>query len=166
FVMGFAYQAFPRFKHASLSHPHLAHVSLWLMLTGIVGRSVAEAMVNMYPSLGLAAIVSSVLEVIAVGMFVWIVAATWRHSGKSLAVYDYYIASALCWFGVQAVGETLYLAATLGVSNRQELLSLVSTWQAPLRDVQIHGFAMLMILGVSQRIFHYFYGLPAANPRK
>src|SRR5262249_8762843 len=65
----------------------------------------------------------------------------------------------------QAIGETFYLAATLGVASRQELLGLVSTWQAPLRDVQIHGFALLMILGVSQRIFHYFYGLPAANPR-
>jgi hypothetical protein len=25
---------------------------------------------------------------------------------------------------------------------------------------------MLMILGASQRIFHYLYGLPAPNPRK
>src|SRR5262249_7554117 len=30
-----------------------------------------------------------------------------------------------------------------------------------LRDFQIHGFALLMILGVSQRILHHFYGLPS-----
>jgi hypothetical protein len=32
--------------------------------------------------------------------------------------------------------------------------------------VQIHGFALLMILGVSQRIFHHFYGLPAPDSRR
>jgi hypothetical protein len=31
--------------------------------------------------------------------------------------------------------------------------------------VQIHGFALLMIFGVSQRIFHHFYGLPKINER-
>jgi hypothetical protein len=42
----------------------------------------------------------------------------------------------------------------------------VASWQAPLRDIQIHGFAMFMILGVSQRAFHHFYGLPAPNARR
>src|SRR5919197_1131479 len=42
FVLGFAYQAFPRFKHAALACPRLAHASLGLMLTGLVGRSVGE----------------------------------------------------------------------------------------------------------------------------
>jgi hypothetical protein len=32
--------------------------------------------------------------------------------------------------------------------------------------MQIHGFALLMILGVSQRIFHNFYGLPAPSARR
>jgi hypothetical protein len=45
------------------------------------------------------------------------------------------------------------------------LLRLVATWQAPLRDVQIHGFALLMILGVSQRLFHPMFGLPAPGGR-
>src|SRR5262249_60041805 len=37
FVMGFAYQAFPRFKHASIACPHLTWASLGLMLAGPVG---------------------------------------------------------------------------------------------------------------------------------
>src|SRR5262249_41554967 len=40
-----------------------------------------------------------------------------------------------------------------------------ATWQGPLREVQIHGFALLMILGVSQRLLHHFYGLPAPGRR-
>jgi hypothetical protein len=58
---------------------------------------------------------------------------------------------------VQAVYESLYLAFTLKAQG-EELVSLVATWQPALRDIQIHGFALLMILGVSQRIFHHFYG--------
>src|SRR5262249_49615372 len=56
-----------------------------------------------------------------------------------------------------------YLAATLRATG-QGLIDLVATWQAPLRDLQIHGFALLMILGVSQRLFHSVYGLPAPEP--
>jgi hypothetical protein len=66
---------------------------------------------------------------------------------------------------VQAVYETVYLAATLSATSREQLLELVSTWQGPLREMQIHGFALVMILGVSQRMLHHFYGFPAANPR-
>jgi hypothetical protein len=105
------------------------------------------------------------LEVVAIVLFAWVVLATWRASGRPLAFYDYYVLSALAWFVVQAVYEAVYLAATLSAEGREELLALVSTWQAPLREIQIHGFALLMILGVSQRLFHHFYGLPAPRPR-
>ncbi|HEY7158273.1 MAG TPA: NnrS family protein, partial [Gemmataceae bacterium] len=165
FVMGFAYQAFPRFKHTTLSHPNLALVSLWLMLTGLLGRSVLEPLSGVLAWAGPAAVASSTLEIAAIVLFVAILAATWRASGKPLAFYDYYILCSLVWFIVQAVYESVYLAATLHVGGREELITLVATWQGALRDVQIHGFALLMILGVSQRLFHHFYGLPAPNQR-
>ncbi|MGH7172390.1 MAG: DUF1858 domain-containing protein [Gemmataceae bacterium] len=165
FVMGFAYQAFPRFKHTTLAHPNLALASFGLMLVGVVGRSLLEPLADATVWAGSAAVAASTLEVIAIALFIGILAATWRAAGKPLAFYDYYILSSLAWFFIQAIYETVYLAATLRVSGREELIGLVATWQGALRDVQIHGFALLMILGVSQRIFHHFYGLPAANRR-
>jgi hypothetical protein len=158
FVMGFAYQAFPRFKHTTLVCPQLALVSLGLMLVGIVGRSVGEPLAASWPWAGTVAITCSWLEVLAIGLFAGLILATWRASGKELAVYDYYILAALGWFVVQAVGEAVYLAATLAAPDRASLLTLVQTWQGALRETQIHGFALLMILGVSQRILHHFYG--------
>lgn len=162
FVMGFAYQAFPRFKHTSLSWPRLAFATLWMMLVGLVVRSIgqplaAESAWAWWPAIG-----ASVLEVAAIGLFAAIILATWRQSGKGLAFYDGYILSALFWFVVQAIYESLYLAATLAVQGEQ-LVNLVATWQPALRDIQIHGFALLMILGVSQRIFHHFYGFREPN---
>jgi hypothetical protein len=164
FVMGFAYQAFPRFKHTSLSHPRLAFASLWLMVTGIVGRSVLEPLAESSAWLSGSAVAASGIEVIAIGLFVGITVATFRASGKALQAYDYYILSALGWFVIQGIYETVYLAATLTATGPR-LLSLVVTWQGALREMQIHGFALLMILGVSQRIFHHFYGFPAPSRR-
>jgi hypothetical protein len=166
FVMGFAYQAFPRFKHTNLAWPRLAYASLWLMLLGLIGRSVCQPLAGAYPELWWPAVAASVLEVAAIVLFVGALARTWQRSGKPLAFYDGYVVSALVWFVVQAVYESVYLIATLAAASRDDLLGLVKTWQGPLREIQIHGFALLMILGVSQRLFHHFYGLPAPNARR
>lgn len=165
FVMGFAYQAFPRFKHAELAHPRLAFATFWLMLPGLVVRSVCEPLAESAAWLWWPAVAASVVEAVAIGLFVYVIVATWRGSGKPLAFYDYYIACAFFWFVAQAVYETVYLAATLSATDREQLLGLVSIWQGPLREIQVHGFALVLILGVSQRMFHHFYGFPAPNPR-
>jgi hypothetical protein len=164
FVMGFAYQAFPRFKHTSLVYPRLALASLGLMLGGIVGRCIGEPLAGTLPWLGPVAVAAGVVEVFAIGLFVWLIVRTWRASGQGFATYDYYLLAALFWFVVQAVGETVYLAATLAASPG-ELVGLVATWQGALREVQIHGFALLMILGVSQRLLRNFYGLKKPSSR-
>jgi hypothetical protein len=165
FVMGFAYQAFPRFKHTTLAHPRWAVASFWLMAAGLAARSVLQPLAPTQAWLIGPAVAASALEVAAIALFLWLVLATWRRSGKPLAFYDYYILSGLAWFFLQAVYEGVYLAATLSASG-DKLVALVATWQAPLRDIQIHGFALLMILGVSQRLFHPMYGLPAPDPRR
>jgi hypothetical protein len=166
FVMGFAYQAFPRFKHTSLKHPRLAYDTLWLMLVGLTCRSVLEPFAATRSWLVAPAILGSVLEVIAIGVFVWLIVATLRGANKPLEFYDAYILTALVSFFAQAVYEGVYFAATIRAADRAALLDLIATWQGPLRDLQIHGFAMMMVLGVSQRMFHNFYGLPAPHARR
>ncbi len=165
FVMGFALQAFPRFKHTSLAHPRLAYAAFWLMLGGVVCRSVFQPLTTWWTWAGVPAVAASLVEVAAIGIFVWVIVATLRSAQRGLEFYDYYILAALAWFFLQAVYETVYFTATLLAHDRQQLLQLVAIWQGPLREIQIHGFAMLMILGVSQRVFHYFYGFPQPNRR-
>jgi hypothetical protein len=165
FVMGFAYQAFPRFLHTTLYRPRLAFLSLWLMLTGLVGRSLGEPLAGAVPVAGALAVGASVLEVLAIGLFAWLIAKTWKASGRGLKSHDYYVFSALFWFVAQAVFDAGYLAATLRAADREELVRLVATWQGALREVQIHGFALLMILGVSQRLLPNVYGLRQPSRR-
>jgi hypothetical protein len=164
FVMGFAYQAFPRFKHTTISHPRLAMGTLVMLVTGLAARSLAHPFAPGVPRLWWVAALGSALEVGAIGIFCVLIVTMLVRSSQRLLHNDYFILSALFWFFVQAVYEGVYLTATVSTSGL-ELQHLVATWQAPLRDVQIHGFALLMILGVSQRVFHHFYGLPAPSAR-
>src|SRR5262249_49045329 len=165
FVMGFAYQAFPRFKHAELAKPRLAWVVFGLMLVGIVVRSVCEPLAGLLAWAGPAAVAAAVVEAVAIGLFAAQIILTWCRAGQGLAFYDGYVLSALVWFVAQAVYETIYLAATLAAADRGQLVDLVATWQGALREIQIHGFAALMILGVSQRFFPNFYGFRRPNRR-
>lgn len=164
FVMGFAYQAFPRFKHTELLHPRLAMATFVILLLGLVVRSVVHPLAATSEILWWTALAAAVMEVAAIGLFAWLIVVTLRRSGRGWAFYDGYILSAIGWFVLQAVYEAVYLTATLS-APAETLVELVATWQAPLRDMQIHGFALLMILGVSQRAFHHFYGLPEPNAR-
>jgi hypothetical protein len=165
FVMGAGYQAFPRFKHTALVGPRWALASLVLMLIGIISRSIAEPLADAAPALVPVALAGSLLELAAIGIFIALILATLRVASKGLAIYDGYILAALAWFLIQAAYETVYLTATLTAASHEQLVDLVATWQAPLRDIQIHGFALLMILGVSQRVFAPFFGLRAPRQR-
>jgi len=159
FVMGFAYQAFPRFKHTSLWNPRLAVLTFYLMLAGLILRVVGEPLHRFAATLWLA-LLGTAVEVVAISLFILVMAETIRRSQKPLAAYDYYIGAAFFWFFAQAVLDLFHLYMTTTASTRTALLQQVSTWQAPLRDLQIHGFALTLILGVSQRFLHGIYGFP------
>ncbi len=165
FVMGFAYQAFPRFKHTSLAYPRLAYATLWMMLGGVIGRSALQPLTARWAWAGVPAVAASLVEVVAIGIFVYVILTTWRRAARVFERYDGYLLAALVWFVVQAVCDTAYFIATLAASDGPQLLRLVAIWQGPLREIQIHGFAMLMILGVSQRILHRHYGFPQSSAR-
>lgn len=139
FVMGFAYQAFPRFKHTELSRPKLALATLWMMLAGIVLRCLLEPLVAHWPAVRPLAVASGPIEFAAAGLFAFIIVETWRGSGKPLAVYDGFILSGLAWFVIQTAYEGIYFAATAYAGSREELLKLLSVWQAPLRDFRSTG---------------------------
>lgn len=157
FVMGFAYQAFPRMKHTSLWRPDLANFSFYLMVFGVFARAVGEPL-SAWPLMRELAVAAGFAEVAAIGLFVTVILTTLRRSGKPFETHDGYVVAALAFFFVQAVYDLLLTYATITASSPEALLRLVSTYQASLRDVQIHGFALLMILGVGLRMFPVLFG--------
>ncbi|MCZ7646162.1 MAG: DUF1858 domain-containing protein [Planctomycetota bacterium] len=163
FVMGFAYQAFPRFKHTELQRPRLAVASFWLMSTGIALRVVCETLHASNALFFSGAFVACALEFTAIVLFIHLLLATFRRSPKPLEAYDTYILAALIFFVLQTVWDAALLWATTTAPTSEVLVARVAAYQAPLRDLQIHGFATFMILGVSMRYLPAIYGFAQPN---
>jgi hypothetical protein len=165
FVMGFAYQAFPRMRHTRLPRPDLANLSFYLMVFGVFARALAEPLFAR-PMFRELAVAAGLAEIMAISIFIVLIWRVLRDSGKPLERSDAFILASLVFFIVQAVGDTALLYATTAAPGRDALLGIVATWQAPLRDAQIHGFAMLMILGVGLRMFPALFGVESPSPRR
>jgi hypothetical protein len=163
FVMGFAYQAFPRFKFTKLWRPDLANLSFVLMLGGIAARIGAELLQPMPVGIGLG-ILSAAAELMAVGLFLTIIVRTARQSAEPHSAYERFIFGAFFWFLVQAVLSHIFFFAKVTAVSQQQLIGRVALLGGPLRDIQLLGFAALIIAGVSQRLIPAVYGL--GQPKK
>ncbi|MBI2423542.1 MAG: NnrS family protein [Candidatus Hydrogenedentes bacterium] len=165
FLMGLVYRAWPGFWKVSLQWPALAWASLVLMALGIVLRTVSETLLPqaswwIYPG-GL----GGGLEVAAITIFLLVLWRSARGAQNGWALADAYLMAGAGCFLLQAVADVAYFAATAMAADREALLVLVSTWQGPLRDLQIHGFGTLMVLGVTLRVLPAWYGLrPVGRP--
>jgi len=155
FIMGFAYQAFPRFKHTSLWRPKLAFAALPLMIVGILLQTVAH--LSAPPSLSLEILAAGV-QLVAVGIFATTILRTTRQAKKP-EVYDRFVYAALGWFLLAAIANPVIFKLFELPGSREQLLFNLATFNIPYRDVQLLGIAIVMILGVSLRFLPHAYGL-------
>ena len=157
FIMGFAYQAFPRFKHTSLWKPKLAFMSLPLMVAGIILQTVAHLSVPSRAAMPLE-IVAASMQLAAVIIFAFAIVKTARQARKP-ETYDRFVYAALAWFVVAAIANPIIFNLFEFPGNREQLLFNLATFNIPYRDVQLIGIAVIMILGVSLRFLPHAYGL-------
>jgi hypothetical protein len=113
-----------------------------------------------------AALAGGALEAAAVVAFAAQVLLTWRRSITRFEPYVGFIFMALFWFVAQAGLDLWHTYTTMTAATPEQLVWYVATWQAPLRDLQIHGLALFMILGVSLRKFPGIYGLRPVPPAR
>jgi hypothetical protein len=166
FIMGFGYQAFPRMWHRDLAAPRLAFLAFFLMVAGIAVRTAGMTLAGTWTPALPAAMLGAAMELAAIIMFAGQITATFLQSGKPLRPYVGFVISALAFFILQAALSTWHTWNTMTASSREELLWYVATWQAPLRDVQIHGLALFMILGVCIRMLPGIYGVAEIRDRR
>jgi NnrS protein len=158
FVMGFAYQSFPRFKYVTLWRPALANLTLYLMLGGIVTRIAAELLQPRALGLALGA-ASALAELAAISLFIVIIIKTAAQSIEPANPYEKFIFGALFWFFVQALVSDFFFFAKATAAGSSQLIARIALIDGPLRDIQLFGFAALIIAGVSQRFIPAVYGL-------
>ena len=161
FIMGFAYQAVPRFKHTALRRPRLALSSLPLMVAGIVLQTFAH--LSSPPSLSLE-VVASAIQITAVIIFAAVMVQTMRQAGKR-EMYDRFLYAALAWFLIAAFANPVIFKLFELPGTREQLLFNLATFNIPYRDVQLLGLAVVMILGISLRLLPHAYGLREPSRR-
>ena len=167
FVMGFAYQAIPRFKFTVLWRPRLAVWSLPVMAAALTLRTLADIWVA-NPFWSVIGRVAGSVELAAVILFACIIGQTIRQSTQPSEPYEKFLFAALAWM-VAAFGFDLWIFTQSGtITGYKPWVQFIGLWDAPWRDAQLLGFAGGMILGVSQRFLPFIYGfreVPARTSR-
>jgi hypothetical protein len=158
FVMGFAYQSFPRFKNTTLWRPGLANLSFYLLGSGIVAEMAAEMLMPTPVSFVLGAF-SGVAEIAAVVIFMSVLYRAARQSIEPHNPYEKFIASSFIWFLLGTVLEAVFFFAKATAHSEHSLIMRIALIDGPLRDIQLLGFAALIIAGVCQRFVPHVYGL-------
>lgn len=165
FIIGFAYQAFPRMWHCDLAKPQLAPVVLCAILVGMTLR-IAAMYAHQQPWAIAAHTAGSVLEVAAVLVLSGQLWMTFHRSEQPISPYLGFVFTALVFLILQTIYSSWHMDRLLSAVTREQLIAQISGWQSPLRDMQIHGMALLMIVGVSMRMFPAIFGLPKTTSRR
>jgi hypothetical protein len=167
FVMGFAYQAIPRFKFTALWRPRLAVWSLPVMATALTLRTLADIWVS-NPFWRVIGRVAGAAELAVIIVFACVIARTIWQSTQPSEPYEKFLFAALTWM-VAAFGFDLWIFTESGtITGYKSWVQFIGLWDAPWRDAQLLGFAGGMILGVSQRFLPFIYGfreIPARTSR-
>lgn len=163
FVMGFAYQSFPRFKNTRLWRPDWANWTFYLMLAGIGARVAAELLQPAVIGMVLGGL-SAAVELLAVALFVTILYQTACQSIEPPSSYEKFIFASLFWLVLGTGFSHAFFFAKATSASASQLAARIATMDGPLRDLQLFGFAALIIAGISQRFVPLVYGL--SRPRR
>jgi hypothetical protein len=164
FIMGFALQMFPPVWHVRLVGRQWRLLPLAAMLAGVVIRSVAMS-APLGPSAPWLSAVGSVLQLVASVVFAVMLVATYRRSIERLEPWVGFVFLSVTSLVAQVLLDGWHTWRMMVAPGREELLAQVATFQAPLRNLQVHGLALCMILGVSQRFLPPFLGTRGTGVR-
>jgi hypothetical protein len=159
--MGFACQGFPRFKFVKLWRPGLANLSFMAMSAGLTLRVLAAWPWPGATAIGLA---GGLLEAAAVVLFVAVILRTMK-SSAARDTWDKYVLLSLACFLVCALLEPVAFWLTAPGTEPDILVRRVAGFMGPYRNVQLLGFAGLMILGAGQRILPAAFGFREVGKR-
>ena len=145
---------------------NLAVVAFGLMVGGLLVRTVGITAAKTWTLAAPLALAGGLMQLAAVGLFVGQLLVTFRRSGAAVEAYVGFVIAALGWFLLSSVFSVWHSWHTMTAPNLDALIWSIATYQAPTRDLQIHGLAIFMILGVSLRMLPAIYGLPRVPERR
>lgn len=158
-IMGFAYQAFPRFWHTELRNAARANLSFWTMVGGVICSMVGIYCAQWAPAALPLTVLGGCLEVIAVALFAWELFCTYQYSRKPFEPYMAYVFVSAFWFLIGTILNGIHSAALVSSVHYLPMTTTAFWLQSPMRDVQFHGLGMTIIIGVSLRTLPHIFGV-------
>ncbi len=152
FIMGIAYHVVPRFKGVALRPQTLVWPSFLMLLGGVMLRTASQPWAEV-PWVGALLVASAVLEVVGACAFALVITAT-VSSGRREA-YDAFLLAAVLWL-VAAAAANLLVVTELA-SDGVAVIS--QDKDEPLLAMQLYGFIVLFIFGISLRVLPVFLNL-------
>lgn len=165
FVMGMGYRLLPRVWGGPQVSPRFAYATLGCVIVGIMCRATGLAAHTWSGAEALHAI-GVLAQAIGVGGFIVAIWRSWRASAAPLTPGEAFVFGALGFLGIQVLVGGWHMSMLIRAETREALLHQISTYQAPLRDLQIHGMAMLMIFGVGLLLFPALFGFREVPSRR
>lgn len=154
FIMGVALHAVPRMKMQPVRRAGGVKLSLGLMLAGIVLRTFTQPFAENAVAAWLMA-GSGLLELAAVGLFVWLIGGVVVRSGQSRETYEKFIVASVAWFAVLAVWN-FSIVVSMAAQGQPIVPALP---EALWVHAAFFGFMSNMIFGFSLRVLPHFLGL-------
>jgi uncharacterized protein involved in response to NO len=154
FIMGVAFHAVPRMKMQPLRHVRTAKWCFNLMLGGVLLRVITQPLAR--HSVGATALlISGILELAAVGLFVWSLGGAVLRSEQEREPYEKFIWASVAWFAVLGLWNfgivfQMFLKRSVGIPALQDALWIHAAF---------FGFIANMIFGFSLRVLPHFLGL-------
>jgi hypothetical protein len=160
FVMGFAFQGLPRFKTTRLWRPEIGNAALVLMLSGIALRLAGALPYDFAPAI---AVAGGGVELAAVALFLVVILRT-LHGTTTREPWDKYVFFSLASLAVAAVLEPIVTYFVLFAPNLDVMIERTGTLYEPFREIQLFGFAGMMVLGIGQRVLPAAFGFRDVRP--
>lgn len=166
FIMGFGFQTIPRMWNSTLPAPRLAAIAFLMLVVGLVARTTGMAMAESSSSAVPLAMSGGALEIVAIGLFAGIITTAFRRGTAPMTPSTAFILAGAGWFVAQTVWSVWHSWNTMTATTTEQLVWFIATYQAPLRDLQIHGLALFMILGVSLHMLPKLFKMPEIEQRR
>jgi len=166
FLLGLVYCTIPHFWKTTLAIPSLAYVALGCIVIGVFTRTAGMMFLQTYPWTLQAAIIGSSLQIVAAVLFAVQIFVTYRQRETLFQPYCIYIFTSIACFFLMSVASTWHTWNVCTAVSFDDLVWYIATFQAPLRNLQIHGFMLFMIFGISIKAFPIFFDLPKISRRK
>ena len=153
-IMGVAFHAVPRMKMQPLRPLRAAKWCFWLLLGGVLQRVVSQPLAR-NPFAAAVLLISGVLELTAIGLFVWLLGGSVVRSQQEREPYEKFIGTSIAWFAILGLWNfwivwLMFWKRSVGIPALQDALWIHAAF---------FGFIANMIFGFSLRVLPHFLGL-------